>query len=91
MCYKCFIDDHVTFSQSGGIQVFQHSRELFKWLEKVRRVIVSLGKQKFYRQGSGLMTGGFVSGAHGLPLKLISCTLNLLSMLVDLLTGWRSW
>ena len=37
------------------------------------------------------MTGGFVSGAHGLPLKLISWTLSSLSMLVDLLTGWGSW
>ena len=36
------------------------------------------------------MTGGFVSGEHGLPLKLISCTLSLLSMVVDLLTGWGS-
>jgi len=56
---------------------------LCKWLEKatVRHVIASLGKQKgrynigscfiIYRQGSGLTTGGFVSGAHGLPLKLI--------------------
>ena len=31
-----------------------------------------------------------MSGAHGLPLKLISCTLSSLSMLVDLLTGWGS-
>ena len=43
------------------------------------------------RQGSGLTTGGFVSGVHGLPLKLISCTLSSLLMLVDLLTGWGSW
>ena len=47
---------------------------LCQWLEKaiVHCVIASLGKHKgrhwelFYRQGSGLMTGGFVSGAHGL-------------------------
>ena len=31
-----------------------------------------------------------MSGAHGLPLKLISCTLSSLSMLVDLLTSWES-
>ena len=48
----------------------------------VRRVIASLGEQKgrhwelFYRQGSGLTTGGFMSGVHGLPFKLISCTLS---------------
>ena len=30
-----------------------------------------------------------MSGAHGLPLKLISCTISSLSMLVDLLTGRR--
>ena len=56
MCYKEFIADHVTFSQSGGgfvvaesFQTFANSRELLcKWLEKaiVRRVITSLGKQK---------------------------------------------
>ena len=72
---------------------------LCEWLNKaiVRRVIASLGEQKgrqhwelFYRQGSGLTTGGFMSGVHGLPLKLISCTLGSLSMLVDLLTGWGS-
>ena len=36
------------------------------------------------------MTGGFVFGTHGLPLKLICCTLGLLSLLVDLLTGLGS-
>ena len=59
-------------------------------LEKavVCRVIAILGEQKadmqklFYRQHSGLTTGGFVSGEHGLPLKSMS---SLLSMLVDLL------
>ena len=66
-----------------------------KWLEKaiVHHVIAILGRQKgrynfgSFFIGSGLKTGGFVSGGHGLPLKLISCTLSSLSMLVDLLTG----
>ena len=81
--------------------MFEHSREplLCEWLEKaiVRRVITSLGKQKgrhnigssfIDKAVSGLTTGGFVSGAHGLPLKSMSCTISSLSMLVDLLTGW---
>ena len=56
-----------------------------------------LGKQKSRHNigscfiDSGLTTGRFVSGAHGLLLKLISCTLSLLLMLVHLLTGWGSW
>ena len=37
----------------------------------------------FIDKAVALTTGGFVSGAHGLPLKLISCTLISLSMLVD--------
>ena len=84
-------------------QTFQHSRErerplLCKWLEKaiVRHVIASLGKHKGrHNIGScfidkALTTGGFVSEAHGLLLKLISCTLSWLLTLVDLLTGWGS-
>ena len=57
MCYKEFIADHMTFSQSGGgvivaesFQTFEHLREplLCEWLEKaiVRHVIASLVEQK---------------------------------------------
>ena len=56
MCYKEFIADHMTFSQSGGgfvvaesFQTFEHSRELLlcEWLEKaIVCHITSLGKQK---------------------------------------------
>ena len=57
MCYKEFIANHVTFSQSGGgfivagsFQSFKRSREplLCEWLKKaiVRCVIASLGEQK---------------------------------------------
>ena len=56
MCYKEFIADHVTFSQSGGgfivavsFQTFEYSREplLCESLDKaiVHRVIASLGEQ----------------------------------------------
>ena len=60
MCYKEFIADHVTFSQSNqvaGLVLLSHSNLsnvpafeplLCKWLEKAiaHRVIASLGKQK---------------------------------------------
>ena len=92
----------LSHSNRSNVQTFEHSREplLCEWLEKaiVCCVIASSGEQEgrhnisscFIDRGSGLTTGGFMSGAHGLPLKLISCTSSSLSMLVDLLTGWGS-
>ena len=57
MCYKEFIADHVTYSQSGGgfsvanlsnVPAFEREREplLCKWLGNCTSVIASLGKQK---------------------------------------------